>query len=410
MLKLRPAPVLVENRLEAAGIRKLEGKHLVLYTDLPESAEVDALCDVFDQALPQWVEYFQIDAKRVADWRPQGYLIKDRQRFESIGVMTDVPPFLNGYSRDLELWLYEQPTDYYRRHLLLHEGTHAFMNAHVGGSGPPWYSEAMAELLATHQVDQGRVALNHFPAARDELSQWGRIKIVRDAFQSRRGLFLSQIFAYPNHSFLKNEPYGWCWAAAAFLDGHPRYRDRFRTLSKFVTEDFDQRLEQLYAEDARELAEEWQVFVAELDYGYDLQRTVIEFVPGKPLSGSTKVTLAADRGWQSSGIRLEAGMPYRIKAHGRYGIANEPKVWECEPNGVSIRYHGGHPLGILIGALQTDESATDNVSGLVRPVPIGLGIDFTPETSGTLYLKINDSPAELEDNSGTLEVGIESGQ
>ena len=33
-----------------------------------------------------------------------------------------------------------------------------------------------------------------------------------------------------NRKQMGNEAYAWCWAAAKFLDSHPRYRDRFRGL------------------------------------------------------------------------------------------------------------------------------------------------------------------------------------
>ena len=52
-----------------------------------------------------------------------------------------------------EFWLFDQPTDYYVRHLLLHEGTHVFMVSFLGGCGPGWYMEGTAELLGTHRLD-----------------------------------------------------------------------------------------------------------------------------------------------------------------------------------------------------------------------------------------------------------------
>ena len=35
---------------------------------------------------------------------------------------------------------------------------------------------------------------------------------------------------------------------------------------------------------------------------------------------------------------------------------------------------------------------------------VGLGNPITPEQSGTLFFKINDSAAELDDNAGELKV------
>ncbi|MEX0643638.1 MAG: hypothetical protein WD468_13120, partial [Pirellulales bacterium] len=61
-----------ESRARAAGIRKLTGKHLVLYTDVPSSPEVDRLPAVFDQAVPQWAEYFGIDPAKTRNFQAQG--------------------------------------------------------------------------------------------------------------------------------------------------------------------------------------------------------------------------------------------------------------------------------------------------------------------------------------------------
>ncbi len=93
---------------------------------------------------------------RAADWRIRGCLMREKRPFAACGLLpAGLPPFRHGFSRGRQLWLNEQPTAYYRRHLLLHEGTHAFMDAMFGGCGPPWYMEGMAELLATHSYRDG---------------------------------------------------------------------------------------------------------------------------------------------------------------------------------------------------------------------------------------------------------------
>jgi len=145
-------PEVSEARLNMAGIRKIEGRHLVLYTDLPISEEVDRLPPLFDLAVPQWCKKFSIDPQKAESWKMVGHLMERKERFAGIGLLPpDLPPFLNGYQRGAALWIYDQPSDYYRRHMLLHEGTHAFMRRFLGGNGPPWYSEGMAELLGTHR-------------------------------------------------------------------------------------------------------------------------------------------------------------------------------------------------------------------------------------------------------------------
>ena len=142
-----------------------------------------------------------------------GFIMKDKARFQSTGLLpADLPHFLHGYSRNNLLWLYEQPSDYYRRHLLLHEGTHGFMNTVLGGCGPPWYMEGMAELLATHRLADGRLTLNSMPANRDEVPEWGRIRIIKDAVAAGRGVTVAGVVGLPAQEFLNNDSYAWSWA------------------------------------------------------------------------------------------------------------------------------------------------------------------------------------------------------
>jgi hypothetical protein len=104
-------------------------------------------------------------------------------------------------------------------------------------------------------------------------------------------------------------------------------------------------------------------------------------------------------------VRLEAGQHYQLRATGRYQLAGQPRVWWCEPNGVSIRYYHGQPLGILLAAVRSDDGATGS-SGLLLPQVVGLETVLTAPRDGTLYLRINDAPDSLADNQGTLTVEV----
>lgn len=404
-------PQIDEERVAAAGVRKIAGKFLTLYTDLPDAPGVEELPKVFDAAIPQWSEYFGVDAASVESWRQVGYLMQDKTRFVTAGLLpNDLPSFLHGYQRGSELWLYEQPSDYYRRHLLLHEGTHGFMKRFLGGAGPPWYMEGTAELFGTHRWQNEQLALRWFPQDKELTSFWGRIKVIQDEFRAGRGRSIEDILRYDMKAHLQVEPYAWCWAAAAFFDSHPVYRDRFRNLRKFAPDDtftFSRRFFDSLQDDWPSVARQWHVFIANMDYGFDVAREAIVPQPTTdvPPEGVT-VTITANRGWQSSGYRLEANTNYKLEASGRYQLADQPKIWWCEPNGVTIRFHQGRPLGMLLGATVNDSARDGGAVPLVTPNPIGLGGEFPIEEGGTLYLRINDSPAELNDNAGSLEVRI----
>jgi hypothetical protein len=414
-----PGRAIDEARIQSAGIRKLASKHLVLYTDVPASAEVDRLPAVFDKAVAQWAGYFGVDAAKTPNWQPRACLIGDRRRFAALGHM---PPghdeFENGITIGSEIWIHDQPTDYYRRHLLLHEGTHAFMIEFLGGCGPGWYMEGTAELLGTHRLDSqtGKLTLNIMPQNRDEVPMLGRIKLIEEALADRRTLTLPAVMQIDNSKQLGSEAYAWCWAATKFLDSHRRYRDRFRQLRGAVLEqDFNGTFRRNFADDWSDLNAEWRSYIATLDYGFDFERMAINFQTGKPLKNdSVTVTIAADRGWQSTGVWLDAGESYEITATGRYQIAADQRdgaaiPWSCEPGGVTIDYHDGRPLGILLGAIDYRDSRDATVDAtFAQPLAIGLRAIMKPASSGTLYLRVNDWPGKLDDNRGTLAVKIKS--
>lgn len=406
------APVKLDpDRIAAAGLRTIEGRHLTLATDLPTAPEIDELPAVFDQAVAQWADYFQLPAERWKSWRLVGCLMQSKERFELAGLWNArLPPFTQGYQEGLQIWLYEQPTAYYRRHLLLHEGTHAVLSTLVGGSGPPWYAEGMSELLATHRWADGRLTLRTLPASRDESPGWGRIKIVRDDYSAGRGKALEDVMRYGPDAHLQVEPYGWCWAISRFYDDHPKTQKPFRELRRDVHDpslDFSRRFYQTLKPDWADLTEDWQLFVSGLEYGYDLSRNLVERKPGRALpdEGAT-VKVAVDRGWQSTGWRLEANRAYEFTARGRYRLAAKPEEWSSEAGGVTLRYHQGKPLGLLLGAIRPDLLPPGALTPLATPDEIGLGRGAVIEQTGTLYVKINDAPGELADNAGELTLEI----
>jgi hypothetical protein len=100
------------------------------------------------------------------------------------------------------------------------------------------------------------------------------------------------------------------------------------------------------------------------------------------------------------------GYSYRFTAGGRFQIAADPDgtPWPCEPGGVTIEYHDGRPLGMLLGALCPTDGDPGNFA---TPVPIGAGGTLKPDEDSFLYLRVNDHPAKLKDNRGEVEVRID---
>lgn len=409
-----PSGRIDQERVMALGIRRLESLYLTLYTDLPASEQVDVLPAVFDQAVPQWCSYFQRDPAELVGWRLTGYLMKTPQKFRDAGLLpADIGTFLHGYNRGRELWIHEQETDYYRRHLLLHEGTHGFMQTQLGGAGPPWYMEGVAELLATHTWSDQRLALRQMPANIQAAPGWGRIRLIRDQIAGGRAVSLQQILHYGPRAHREVEPYAWSWAASAFLDFHPRWQPAFRGLQHQVrdlTPGFSERFLEQLGSDWVELVQEWRLFIEELHYGYDMPRSAfVRRGPHETPPDGALIQVATDRGWQSTGWRLEATRTYTLIADGRYQLDDQPRVWWCEPDGVTIRYHRGRPLGMLLAATVAVSTEDDEFGApLLQPIAVGRTRTLTADKDSILYLAINEPSNQLSNNKGTIAVRIES--
>jgi hypothetical protein len=389
-------------RLAAAGVRALDGKYVRVLTDLPSSAAVDELPAVFDAAVPLWAEYFRVPAATLDGARWQACVIDDRELFAALDLLPAAnPEFKNGFATDWELWLVEQPSDYYRRHLLLHEGTHAFMESQLGGCGPGWYKEGVAELLGTHEWRDGRLKLGVFPANKDDFPMWGRIKLIRDAVAEGKALSIDQVLALDSRREMSTDQYAWTWALAAMMHHNPETREAFRKLSESIPQRVDYtKLIRMGAGEGGRLDMEWQTFISQLDYGgYDFARMEIAFTDESPN------TIEADRGWQGVNQRLKKDTTYRITAKGRYSIAGGDEPWMCEPGGVTIEYYDGRPLGFLLGAFAG--RGINDEGSFARPIAIGLGTTITTDRGGSLYLRVNDSPAKLADNRGEVTARIE---
>jgi hypothetical protein len=398
-------------RVAAAGLRVLEGKHVRLVTDLPSSDAVDELPTVFDAAVPEWAAYFDVPAAKLAGAKWLGFVVEDREKFAALGLMTtERSDFQSGYANGWEFWLAEQPSDYYRRHLMLHEGSHAFMQAMLRGAGPPWYMEGMAELLGTHEWRDGKLRLGVMPARREDVPMWGRVKLIRDAVAANQAWPLERVLAVDNARGMTTDEYAWAWGLCALLDGHPEFQERFRELRGSVTDPrFTERFRKLFADDWGDLDAEWQAFVAALDYGYDIPAMAMVHAQSAPVeSASRRSTILANRGWQSAGWILRGGESYRVSASGRFTLVRDGEEWPCEAEGVTIEYHDGRPAGVLLGALRAVDGGTMAGASFAQPVIIGLDATLRAERDAELYVRVNDAPARVGNIVGKPEVRIES--
>ena len=407
-----------DEKLAQVGIHRYESKRLRLYSDIrPEIART--LPPVIDAVYDAWVSYFgplPPNPER-SEYQITGYVMADRAVFREAGLLPEnLSGFQHGRHRDSEFWMDDQEFDYYRTHLLIHEATHCFMTVlrSMRDVPPAWYMEGMAEHFGAHVLPAepgGTIRFRVIPHNKTDFAGFGRITLVRRDIAAGRFHTLDQVLRLKAPEYFRDEAYAWSWALCYFLDTHPRCRDRFRQLGDCLTFNaFEEMFDDLFRADLPELRTEWALFAHNLQESYDVERTAIEFASGSPLTGprdARTAEIAADRGWQSGGVLAEAGADYRIMASGQFTLAQEPRPWLSEPQGISFRYFGGRPLGELHAAIRASEPAPNGAERMLQVMPIGREATIRAPVTGTIYFRLSDSWSELADNTGSVQVTIE---
>ena len=405
-----------------AGFRVLEGRRLALATDRAERAG-DGLAEfpaIFDQAFAAWCDHYGIAPDTLPDWKAFGCLVVDRERFRAAGLLPDtIPEFRNGFCDRNRFWLVDQSNPAYRRHLLLHEGAHAFTLTVRDLATPPWYTEGIAEYLATHRVEtdvdgRPRFVSTPIPDRRSDVEQLGRIEKIRLLRRTASAPGLADVFTTPPTDHHDIAAYATSWAAVACLAQHPAHAAAFAACERGPLDaSFTDRLTSAAGWDAARAARDFDAFTDEVDYGFDVARSAIDWSPGRRPAARETFAVDAARGWQNTGLALTAGGTHALTASGpvrlgevaaRDGAA--ATVIESAADGISLRWYRGRPSGRLLAAQWVEKPEG---GGRPRFVVIGEGstATITAVTDGPLYLKINESPGDLSDNQGALSAVLE---
>jgi hypothetical protein len=397
--------------LDAAFTRITKGgNHLTVITDLPSDADLEALPAIFDQAMPVWCERFKVDPKETAAWQPTLYLMLDRNRFKQAGLIPkEVPEFPYGWQFGDKMWVMEQPSSYYRRHLVLHEGTHWFMFRKYGFYDTPWLTEGIAELLGTHRWSGESLEMGIIPRTREDVPFWGRIKLIRDQCAAGLAPSLEDILQYSNTAHQRVDAYAWSWALTIFLMNHPDTAKVFEALLKqpaMNSREVNRWLHTRFTGKLPRIRSAWRSFVSELDYGYTTEPGMLQLTD-KPMaiSEETEFEVRSDRSWQATGLTITGGQKIRITAVGEYSVGNQPKPWKCTPAGVTLEYYRGQPLGKLMLVLLQPEKE-DGATELVDVIPVGEELVYQPESGGEIFFRVNESAGHLLDNSGNFQVKL----
>lgn len=408
-------------RARRAGLRTLESRRLVLVTDRPQRDDdgVSELPAVFDQAFDTWCRHFRIAPETLPTWRAFGCLVVDRERFRAAGLLPpEIPEFANGYCDRNRFWLLDQSNPAYRRHLLLHEGVHAFTLTARSLAAPTWYTEGIAEHLATHRLErdtQGdpRFVPTAIPRQAADVEQLGRIEQLRRLRIGREAPSLEDVFSTPPGDHRDLSAYAASWAAVTLLSGHPAHAETFARLEAGgLGPDLTARLAALPAWNAARAGRDFDAFTQELDYGYDLPRMAIDWAAGVALVRPEAIAVDPARGWQNTGLAVRAGAEITVSATGRYRIGvledtppGETTVLESEASGISLRWYRGRPIGRLLVA-QWNAAPADGDRPRFEILAAGPQATFRAVVDGPLYCRINEPPGALADNAGRLSVTL----
>lgn len=405
-----------------ADLRVLESRHLALATDRPprDGDGVSELPRVFDEACDVWCAHYGIDPATIGDWRVFGCLVVDRDRFRTAGLLPDeIPEFANGYCLRNRFWMMDQSNPAYRRHLLLHEGVHAFTITVRNLAAPVWYTEGIAEYLATHRLrdddgGRGRFESTPLPLRASDVEQLGRIEKIRELRTQGRAPGLSDVLATAPGRHHEVAAYASSWAAVALLARHPAHMAAFTSAERGLLDaTFNDRLAAMPGWDGGRAARDFDAFTDDIDYGYDFARSAIDWAPGRPLATARQLAVESTRGWQNSGTMLRKGDRALLAASGQVRVGCLPSddasargtVLESSPDGISLRWYRGRPLGRLLAAQWVTANAPADRPRFVILAEGARG-GFTAVTDGPLYLKVNDAPGELHDNEGRFSVEI----
>ena len=429
-------------------------------TDQPIDKEIQSWPKVLDQALVQWCQKWNISIADAKQWPLTIHWMGDRKLFEQAGLLDGTPPFDDGFQLADKIFFVEQPSEYYRRHLLLHEATHWVMYRAFGGGGSPWFMEGMAETEATHRLSNGILQLAVIPSDPTEVPHWGRFKRLRSAVDASEVPSLKQILHYGNERENRMDRYVWSWAACVFFRNHPKYSDAFRQAASDPLDyslKLSNKLESILKEQWHFVEADWWLFAQDFDFGFDPSKYLVSTesllslaYPANRLevqtnlnwqtnlNGQNNVNGQNNLNEQSSAGGVKKGIPVSIEASGDFIVASplaqqsaqqlaqqsaqqpatqfpNDQAWHSSANGITIRYHRHFPLGKLLGCFIPKPSANSPASTQSQPAstvptpaifPVGKKTLFTPPSDGWLLFKINEPTKDLFDNSGTLEISV----
>lgn len=271
-----------------------------------------------------------------------------------------------------------------------HEAVHAYCGQTFGRTGPLWYAEGMAEMGQYWREGDASVHCPDYVVAYLHANRAKPIReIVADDGKTRSG----NAMALTGDSW---QNYAWRWALCHMLANNTNYAARFRPLGLGFLSGQRVSFADTYGAMMSEIEFEYEFFIRHFDQGYRVDLCSWNWKKkSRPLEGDASIAsrIAANRGWQPSGVVVTSGNKYDYSASGGWQTAKDAK--ELSADGAQ------DGRGRLEGVIFNDFA-------LGEPFPLGASGSFASPGDGRLFLRCKDAWNELADNKGQLTVTIKS--
>ena len=258
-----------------------------------------------------------------------------------------------------------------------HEAVHAYCYQTFSSTGPTWYAEGMAELGNYWVENDSTVTAPDY--------------VIRYLTQSDRKT-LAEITDNQQQTGDGWRNYAWRWALCHFLVNNGNFHDRFRTVGVGYLTGKPASFERAFETQMEELDFEFQFFIDHLEQGFDVHRCAWDWKAKFREQKGTRPVIAkvkADKGWQSSGLKVISGQTYQLTARG---------AWKTADNAEEVSVGGDAAgSGSLLGTIYHDHQ-------LSREFELGGKQTFTATATGKLMLRCRDEWTQLNDNKGTISV------
>jgi hypothetical protein len=361
--------------------RTVRSRYFILRTDIsPRSEKV--LCDKLNQMVDLISGYYNVRPKKPIEcyvvsipplWENSGeihpYGMYKIYRREGVTITASLGDLTQSkvYSCD-------------EHGVVQHEAVHAFCAETFGSPGPTWYAEGMAEVANYWKKDKLCVDID---------------PVVMDYLSNNKSPSIAELVRPDQKTGDSWQAYAWRWALCQMLVQNPNYSKEFKKLGlALMKKEEGASFEDSYGKVKRKIEFEYGMFSENLGNGYRIDLCAWDWDQNPqliPPESRAKLTIDAQRGWQTTPIKVQQGVSYDVAA------LNE---WKVEPEGQPVDANGNERgEGRLVCAVYNDYKLSDEIE-------LGTMTTITPTTDGQLVFRCREKWTHLEDNTGELTVYV----